>query len=124
MASSIILNIVVIKCQQFVCCYGFLVSSHLKISVTEQCPYIKIYVLLYKFSSGTLRMLQQADDKAAMKKSQVYEWCKCLRDEHDSAGFFCTTKHRHLGLGFQEVPYQPQCGSFGATAIFPGLATD
>jgi histone-lysine N-methyltransferase SETMAR len=49
-------------------------------SVTEQRTNIKFCVLLNKSPSETLRMLEKAYGKAAMKKTQVYRWHKRFRD--------------------------------------------
>jgi histone-lysine N-methyltransferase SETMAR len=52
----------------------------MKMSVTEQRTNIKFCVLLKKSPSETLRMLEKAYGKAAMKKTQVYKWHKRFRD--------------------------------------------
>jgi hypothetical protein len=39
---------------------------------------IKFCVFLYKSPSEKLQMLEEAYDKAAMKKPQVYKWHKCF----------------------------------------------
>jgi hypothetical protein len=55
--SSVILGIVVIKCQLFGCSYG-LCCSHMKISVIEQHSNMKFSVLLHRSLSEILRMFE------------------------------------------------------------------
>jgi hypothetical protein len=48
----------------------------------ERCAYIKLCTLLHRSPPETLRMLEESYGKAALKKTQVYEWRKHFRDGH------------------------------------------
>jgi hypothetical protein len=50
--------------------------------------------MLYKHSFGTLRMLGEGYDKAAMKKTQDYECQKCFRDGR--ASVYDDLRWRHV----------------------------
>jgi hypothetical protein len=52
---------------------GIVGSSHFKISAKEQHVNIIFCVLLYKSPSEILRIFEEADGKAAMKRKQAYE---------------------------------------------------
>lgn len=75
-------------------------------------------VVLYGSPSETLQMIEGTHVKAAAKKTQVYEWHKCFRDGHETAGFFCTS----VVFG-HKVLCQAQCVGSVASAMFPGLHT-
>jgi hypothetical protein len=77
--SSVILGTVVIKCQLFV---GW---SNLKMSTTEQRANIKYCVLLHRSPLETLRVLEEAHGKVAMKRMRVCDWLKRFRDGRASA---------------------------------------
>jgi hypothetical protein len=55
-------------------------SSCLKMSATKQYDNLKFCILLQKLPSETLQMLEEVYDKAAVRKTQVYEWHKCFPD--------------------------------------------
>jgi hypothetical protein len=65
--------IVGVECQVFVATdSGYLAFENVRYRTT--C------VLLLKSPSGTLRLLEEAYGKVAMKKTRVYEWHKCFHD--------------------------------------------
>jgi hypothetical protein len=55
-------------------------SSHLILSATEHCTNIKFCVLLHRSPLETLRLLEEACCKAAMKETRVCEWHKHFYD--------------------------------------------
>jgi hypothetical protein len=69
--------------------------------------------------------LKKSVVKVAVNKTQVYEWHKRFRDGHETAGFFCTTKHQRIGsiVGSHRVRCRAECEGIGASAIFLGLVT-
>jgi hypothetical protein len=44
-------------------------------------------------------------------------------NEHEAAGFFCTTTQLHIGSSSQKVTYQSQHDGFGAATLFSRLVT-
>jgi hypothetical protein len=42
-------------------------------------------------------MLEEAYGKGTKEKTQVYEWHERFRDGHETAAFFYTTTHLHIG---------------------------
>ncbi|KAJ4431960.1 hypothetical protein ANN_20569 [Periplaneta americana] len=62
----------------------FVCSSHFVIMSIEQRTNIKFCVLLHKTPAETLRLLEEAYDEAAMKKTQVHAWHKRFSGGRDS----------------------------------------